>query len=53
MKKETRGGSRPGSGRPKLEPTKTLSYRVPAVHAEPIDKEVRKVIKKYITPIVN
>ena len=42
--KETRGGKREGSGRPKLAPTKTLSYRVPLKLAAKIDKEIRKII---------
>lgn len=45
MKKQpTHGGSRPGSGRPKSEPTKTLSYRVPLKLADKIDKAIRKII---------
>lgn len=44
MKKETRGGARPGSGRPQKEPTKTLSYRVPEKLASKIDKAIRKII---------
>lgn len=47
MKKETRGGNRPGAGRPKSEPTKTLSYRVPARIAAKVDKEVRKIISAH------
>ncbi len=42
--KETRGGSRPGSGRPKLAPTKVLSYRVPISKAIKIDKAIRKLL---------
>ena len=45
MNKQTRGGSRPGSGRPKLAPTKILSYRVPLKLASKIDKEIRKIIE--------
>jgi hypothetical protein len=45
MNKETRGGKREGSGRPKGKPTKTLSYRVPLKLAAKIDKEIRKIIK--------
>lgn len=44
MKKETRGGARPGSGRPAKEPTKTLSYRVPLKLASKIDKAIRIII---------
>lgn len=44
MKKETRGGSRPGAGRKPGEPTKTLSYRVPLKLADKIDKAIRRII---------
>lgn len=44
MKKDNRGGKREGSGRPKGQPTKTLSYRVPAKLAAKLDKEIRKII---------
>lgn len=44
IKKVSRGGARPGSGRPKSEPTKTLSYRVPLKLADKIDKAIRKII---------
>jgi len=46
MKKETRGGSRPGSGRPKKQPTKTLSYRVPLKLAVKLDISIRDLIYK-------
>lgn len=46
-KQKTWGGPRKGSGRPKQEPTKTLSYRVPEKFADKIDAEVRKIIEKY------
>lgn len=39
------GGVRPGSGRPKKEPTKTLSYRVPESKAKSLDQKIRKVIE--------
>lgn len=38
------GGYREGSGRPKKEPTKTLSYRVPERLANLIDQAIRKII---------
>jgi len=38
------GGYRPGSGRPKKEPTKTLSYRVPVSKSDEIDTAIRKII---------
>lgn len=44
--KENRGGSRPGAGRPKGEPTKTLSYRVPVKFADIVDKAIRKIISR-------
>jgi len=44
MTKETRGGFRQGSGRPKLQPTKVLAYRVPVSKAKKIDKEIRAII---------
>ena len=44
MKQETRGGRREGSGRPKLAPTKVLSYRVPVSKAIKIDKAIRKLL---------
>lgn len=39
-----RGGSRQGSGRPKLAPTKVLAYRVPISKAIKIDKAIRKLL---------
>lgn len=47
MKQETRGGAREGAGRPKSNPTKTLSYRVPASIAKKLDKAIRKIIADY------
>lgn len=44
--KSTHGGSRKGAGRPKKEPTVTLSYRVPEKKAAVIDKKIRIVIAK-------
>lgn len=44
-KPKTWGGKRKGSGRPKKEPTKTLSYRVPQKLADKIDTAIRKVIE--------
>jgi len=44
MKQETRGGKREGSGRPKLQPTKVLAYRVPVSKAIKIDKAIRKLL---------
>lgn len=45
-KKETRGGKRDGAGRPKKEPTVTLSYRVSKKKAKQIDKKIKAVITK-------
>lgn len=45
MKKQNKhGGKRKGAGRPAKEPTKVLTYRVPAIKAEKIDKSIRKLI---------
>lgn len=46
IKNPTRGGARKGAGRPKKEPTVTLSYRVPEKKAKIIDKNIKAVIKK-------
>lgn len=46
--KDNRGGARPGSGAPKKEPTKTLSYRVPVKLADRIDKAIRKILSQFI-----
>lgn len=42
-----RGGARPGSGRPRGTPTKTLSYRVPQRHTETIHKLITNLLKNY------
>lgn len=47
MKKKQRGGARPGAGRPKGEPTITLSYRIPEKHSQVINKYITNLIKKY------
>ena len=39
------GGRRKGSGRPKKEPTKTLSYRVPVAKADQIDTACKQIIQ--------
>lgn len=44
MKNKTWGGKRPGSGRPKKEPTKTLAYRVPLKLSTKLDKAIREII---------
>ena len=49
METTGRGGYRKGSGRPKLQPTKVLAYRVPISKANKIDKAIRKVIAIYLT----
>ena len=38
------GGKRSGSGRPKSEPTATLSYRVKEINKDKIDKLCREII---------
>lgn len=48
-KKETRGGSREGSGRPKKQETKTLAYRVPASKADAINQAVKKLIADFLS----
>lgn len=45
IKKEVRGGCRPGAGRPKKDPTKVLTYRVPIKMAKKINKAVKVLIK--------
>ena len=45
MKKETRGGKRQGSGRPKSEPTKILTFRVKLKDAEIIRAKIKKLLK--------
>lgn len=52
MKKQTkiktRGGKRPGTGRPKKEPTVVISWRVPAVMAIDLKEKLTPVIEKAI-----
>lgn len=45
--KPTRGGSRPGAGRPPGEKKVRLWYRVPEAHAEQIDKLITTLLKTY------
>jgi len=47
MKKDNRGGKRDGSGRPKGNPTKVLSYRVPQKIAGTIDRKIREIIEDF------
>ena len=44
MTKPKRGGARPGAGRPRGAPHKTISFRVPAKHSD--------VIKNYLTKLL-
>lgn len=44
--KPTHGGRRPNSGRPKLQPTRVLTYRVPEKKAKKIDKQIRVIINQ-------
>jgi hypothetical protein len=44
MSKSKRGGARPGAGRPRGAPHKTISFRVPAKHSD--------VIKNYLTKLL-
>ena len=48
MSKPTHGGSRKGAGRPKKEPTKTLSYRVPEKKAKVIHLKVKELISNLV-----
>lgn len=45
-KKIKHGGPRPGAGRPKSEPTTTLSYRVPAALAPVLREKITALIKR-------
>lgn len=45
--KKQRGGKREGAGRPRGEPSITLSYRVPEKHSEVIDRYIKNLIKNY------
>lgn len=48
-KKENRGGHRKNAGRPKSDvETKTLSFRVPAIHAEKLKKLLSKAITDFL-----
>lgn len=48
-KKEKRGGYRENAGRPKSNvETKTLSFRVPAIHAPKLKELLSKVIADYL-----
>lgn len=44
MKVQSRGGARPGAGRKKGEPHKTISFRVPAKHSEIIHKYLKNLL---------
>ena len=44
MKKSTRGGFRPGSGRPKKEATTTVAFRVKVQHVDQIKTIVKSAI---------
>jgi hypothetical protein len=48
MNKPTRGGSRKGSGRPRSEPTKTISIRVPEIHFLELKELLNKYVKNYL-----
>jgi hypothetical protein len=48
IKKENRGGSRPGAGQPKKNPTRTISNRVPAIHYEKMKELISKLISDFI-----
>lgn len=42
------GGARPGAGAPKKEPTKTLAFRVPLIHAAKLKKLLDNSIAGYL-----
>lgn len=44
MTARTRGGARPGAGRKKGEPHKTISFRVPAKHSHIIKNYLKKLL---------
>lgn len=48
VKKENRGGARPGSGQPKKQPTKTISNRVPAIYYEKLKILIANFIADFI-----
>jgi hypothetical protein len=45
-KKTKHGGKRKGSGAPKKEPTKVLSFRVPAKKATVMEALIKRLIKE-------
>jgi hypothetical protein len=47
-KPTTRGGKRKGSGRPKLEPTKTISIRVPERVYMELKEILNNTVKNYL-----
>jgi hypothetical protein len=46
--KQTRGGKRKGSGRPKGEPTKTISVRVPEKHYPELKDLLNNTVNDFI-----
>lgn len=44
MSKSNRGGARPGAGRPRGAPHKTISFRVPAKHSKTIHKYLKNLL---------
>ena len=44
VKNETRGGKRPGSGRPKKAPTTTIAFRVPVKLKDKLKTAILKLI---------
>jgi hypothetical protein len=53
MKKNNRGGARPGSGQKKkyAEITKTISVRVPVSEKSNIQRMLKTALKKYEKPV--
>lgn len=49
MEKTTkRGGARQGAGRPKKAETKTLSFRVPKIKADKLQKQIKTLINEQV-----
>lgn len=47
-KQNKRGGARPGAGRPKKAETKTISFRVPKMKAEKLQKQIKTIINEQL-----
>lgn len=47
IKKENRGGKRPGSGQPRKAPTKTVSFRVTVELVDKIKEAVKQIVSDF------